>query len=141
MTSKFICNPAGLTLLETIIALLIFSVAVLGVAAMQISSMHSNGMARRATCDSVSASEFLETILSLPYDDPLLSDPDNGYVPSNPDHGPFKVAATPSTIEWEVDDEFPAANTKRVRITVRMPGNGDTVRAFTWDYIKAKDFV
>ncbi len=141
MCKQYIFNIFGLTLIETMIALLVFSVGVLGVASMQVGSMYYNAKARRATCDSVAASDSLETILSLPYDDPLLRDPDDGYEPSSPDHGPFKIAATPTTVEWEVDDQYPIPNTKRVSITVRTTGKDGIFRVFKYDFIKAKGIV
>ncbi len=141
MCKHSILSIFGLTLLETLIALLILSVGILGVASMQVGSIRNNAKARRATCDSVAASESLETILALPYDDPLLRDVDGGYKPSSPDHGPFKIAITLSTIEWEVDDHFPVPNTKRVSITVRMTGKSGMSRVFKYDYIKAKGLV
>jgi len=141
MILKYISGQAGLTLLETMIALFVFSVGVLGVASMQVNSMHMNAEARRATCDSIAASEYLEAILAVPYDDPLLRDPDDGFAPGSADHGPFKIKATNSTIEWEVDDRFPVPNTKRISITVRTIGNTLPSKVFTYEYIKAKGFV
>jgi type IV pilus assembly protein PilV len=138
---KWKTSQLGLTLLETMIALLVFSVGVLAVASMQVGSMQMNGKARRATCDSVAASDYMETIVSLPYDDPLLGDPDDGFAPGSPDHGPFNIVTTFSTIEWEVDDQFPVPNTKRVSITVRISGNEGSFKVFTYEYIKAKGFV
>ena len=118
-----------MTLLETIIALLIFSIGVMGIASMQLCSMFNNA---KAAC------RYLETILSLPFEDPLLSDPDDGYGPSDPDHGPFVVPSTSSIIEWEVDDQFPAANTKRISLWVRSGGSGKSAPVITFEYIKAK---
>jgi hypothetical protein len=123
------------------IALMVFSVGVLGVASMQAVSMKMNGKARWASLDVVAASEYLEAILALPFDDPLLGDPDDGFAPGRPDHGPFKITATRSTIEWEVDDQFPAPNTKRVSITVRRPGKHNASKVFTYEYIKARGFL
>ena len=127
-----------MTLLETIIALLIFSIGVMGIASMQICSMFNNAKALRATENEAAACRYLETILSLPFEDPLLSDPDDGYGPSDPDHGPFVVPSTSSIIEWEVDDQFPTANTKRISLWVRPEGSGKSVSVLTFEYIKAK---
>lgn len=127
-----------MTLLETMIALLIFSIGIIGVGAMQVGSMHINTKARKATYDTVAASEYLEDILSLPYDDPLLSDSDNGFEPSTPDHGPFKIESTLSSIEWEIDDQFPIPNTKRIRITLRFGGSKGSIQPSTCEYVKIK---
>lgn len=127
-----------MTLLETIIALLIFSIGVMGIASMQLCSMFNNAKALRATEDDAAACRYLETILSLPFEDPLLSDPDDGYGPSDPDHGPFVVPSTSSVIEWEIDDQFPAANTKRITLWVRPEDGGKSDAVLTFEYIKAR---
>ena len=138
MSPKFPCDPVGMTLLETIIALLIFSIGILGVASMQVCGMSNDARALSSTYDSIAACERLETIAALPFEDPLLSDPDDGYAPSNPDHGPFVLTATLSTIEWEVDDQFPISNAKRISIKVRMHGQGFGNGISTYEYIKIK---
>lgn len=141
MISKCIGSQMGLTLLETMIALLIFTVGILAVASMQLNAMAKNSKARRLTLNAVAAGEYLETVLSLPYEDPLLEDPDNGYMPSHPDHGPINIGTTSSTVEWEVDDRFPVPNTKRISITVRVNQHNVGRESFTYDYIKIKSFM
>ena len=130
----------GLTLLENMIALLIFTVVLTGAASMQARSMRNNGEARRTLRQSMIASEYLETILALPFDDPLLSDPDDGYAPAVADHGPFRIASGCGTIEWEVDDRFPVADAKRVSVTIRSSGDPGLQKIFTYEYMKTKGF-
>jgi prepilin-type N-terminal cleavage/methylation domain-containing protein len=141
MISKCNYNQRGLTLLENLIALLIFTVVLLGAASMQLHSMKINADASRAFCHSMAATEILETILALPFDDPLLSDPDDGYAPDVADHGPFRIASSRATIEWEVDDRFPVPDAKRVSVTIRTTVDHGRRKVFTYDYIKAKGFV
>jgi prepilin-type N-terminal cleavage/methylation domain-containing protein len=141
MLSNHSHDIRGMTLLETMIALLIFSIGVLGIASMQVCSMFNNAKALRLTEDEAAACRYLETILALPFEDPLLSDPDDGYAPSNPDHGPFVVASTSSTIEWEVDDQFPVNNAKRITLWVRLGGQGGSAPVLSFEYIKAKGVV
>lgn len=131
-------DSIGMTLLETMIALLIFSIGIMGVASMQVCSMYNNAKALRATYDSAAICQRLEAIHSLPFDDPLLSDPDAGYAPSSPDHGPFEVPTTRSTIEWEIDDQFAVPNAKRVSVTVRFNARHGTTKVLTYEYIKIK---
>ena len=130
----------GLTLIEVMIALAVFSVGILAVASMQDISMRSLAKARRAMFDSAAAGGQLERILSLPYNDPLLADPDSGYSLDSPDHGPFPVSATGSSIEWEVQDDYPASGTKRITVTVRKKGGAGGVRPMTYEYVKSKNF-
>jgi prepilin-type N-terminal cleavage/methylation domain-containing protein len=133
-------NQKGLTLLENMIALLLLTVALLGAAAMQANSIKMNANARRDFRHSMAATEILETILSLPFDDPLLVDPDDGYSPAAADHGPFRIASSRATIEWEVDDGFPVPGAKRVGITIRTFGEAGRRKIFTYDYMKTRRF-
>jgi Tfp pilus assembly protein PilV len=139
-TPRCFLDCRGLTLLENMIALLIFTMILVGAASMQVHSMRINGEARRTLRQSMAASEYLETILALPFDDPLLSDPDDGYAPAVADHGPFRIASGRSTIEWEVDDRFPVADAKRVSVTIRTSGNPGRRNIFTYEYMKTKGF-
>lgn len=131
-------NRMGLTLLENMIAIFIFSVVLLGAASMQVNSMKMNAEARWAFRRSMVATEFLETILALPFDDPLLADPDDGYAPDVADHGPFMIASDHSTIEWEVDARFPVPDAKRVSLTIRVNGDPGRRKVFTYEYMKTK---
>jgi hypothetical protein len=133
-------NQTGLTLLENMIALLLFTVILLGAATMQARSIKFNGEARWAFFHSMAVTESLETILALPFDDPLLDDPDNGYGPAEADHGPFGIASSRATIEWEVDDGFPVPGAKRVTITIRKAGDPGRRKVFTYDYMKTRGF-
>lgn len=121
------------------IALTIFSIGILAVASMACTGMRGITIALRTTYQSLAAGAYIEDILSRPYGDALLVDTDNGYAPCSPDHGPFEVDTTPATIEWEVDDDFPAPGTKRISLTVRHNGRG-RMRTITYEYVKAKDF-
>lgn len=138
--SRSFFNRRGLTLLENMIALLIFTVALMGIASMQVRSSKIDTEARLAFCRSMVATEYLETFLALPFDDPLLVDPDNGYTPAVADHGPFMMASGRGTIEWEVDDRFPVPNAKRVSVTIRTRGDSGRRKEVIYDYIKTKGF-
>jgi prepilin-type N-terminal cleavage/methylation domain-containing protein len=128
----------GLTLMEVMIALLIFTIGILAVAGMQISSLRSGAEAGRALYDTLAASIQLEEILSQPYDHPSLQDVDNGYNVGAPDHGPFILQPSGSTVEWEVQDGFPTLGSKRITVTIRCSGSSGQQRSYTYDYLKAK---
>ena len=136
-----ISSQAGLTLVDSMIALLLFSVGILGTLSMQTVSLHMNAQSRIQTCEIATASQYLESMLSLPFNDPLLQDSDNGFSPDTPDHGPFLIAATHSTVEWEVDDQFPLRDSKRVAITIRIAGKEGPRKVFRYEFIKARGFV
>ena len=131
-------SPNGLTLIEVMIALAIFSVGILGVAAMQNVGMAAMSRARSGSDCVRQAAGQIEAILSMDYDDPVLSDVDNGYHPESPDFGPQPLPGANASIEWEVDDDFPFPGTKRISVTVRpqMPGQGVPV---VYDCVKARN--
>jgi prepilin-type N-terminal cleavage/methylation domain-containing protein len=133
-------NCRGLTLLENLVAMLIFTVVLLGAASMQIHSVKINAEARRDFSRSMVATEYLETLLALPFDDPLLTDPDDGFAPAVADHGPFKILSGRGTVEWEVDGRLPVRDAKRVSITIRTPDDPGCRKAFTYEYMKTKGF-
>lgn len=138
---KTISSQAGLTLVDSMIALLLFSVGILGTLSMLTVSIYMNAQSRIQTGGLAAASQYLEFMLSLPFNDPLLQDSDDGFSPDTPDHGPFSIAATHSSVEWEVDDQFPLRDSKRVAITIRFAGRKGPRKVFRYEFIKARGFV
>ena len=137
---KCFFDGRGVTLLENMIAIFVFTLVLLGSASMQIHSIKLNAEARRTLLQSMFATECLETVLALPFNDSLLSDPDDGYAPDVADHGPFRIASGRGTIEWEVDDRFPVPDAKRVSVTIRTSGDPDRRKIFTYEYMKTRGF-
>ncbi len=133
-------NQKGMTLVEVMIALLLFTVGVLAVASLPGLSMQNAASARRGMQNSAAAGGHIEQILSMGYEDERLVDQDRGYYPQNPDHGPFAIEGTNSTVEWEVQDNYPAPRFKRITITIRWPDRGGAQRSFSYGYVKTKDF-
>jgi prepilin-type N-terminal cleavage/methylation domain-containing protein len=130
--------PKGLTLVEVMIALAIFSVGILAVAAMQNVGMAAMTRAHRGSDQARQAAGQIEAILSMDYDDPALADGDNGYHPESPDHGPQPLPGAKATIEWEVDDDFPFPGTKRIAVMVRPQAN-DQGGPVVYDCVKARN--
>jgi len=60
-------GSAGFTLIEILIAMAIFSIGILGVATMQISSVNGNSNARRHLEASAFAQGLIESTLSIPF--------------------------------------------------------------------------
>ena len=132
-------NQSGLTLVEVMIALAIFSVGILGVAAMQHVGMALLSRAGRGSEYSRQAAAQIEAILSMDYEDPSLSDGDSGYHPEAPDHGPLPLPGGRAGIEWEVDDDFPFPGTKRISVRVRSLAAGQGGEPVVYDYVKARN--
>ena len=72
--TQYVKGNTGFTLIEVLIAMAIFSIGILGVAMLQSGSIRGNTSARGVTDIALIATDRLEMLRSLPYDDPALSD-------------------------------------------------------------------
>ncbi len=133
-------SQKGLTLLEVLIALMVFSIGILAVISMQLVSMDAFLTGRISSQNSVAAGNRMETLLMLPYDHRLLTDIDDGFSPESPDHGPFQIAKSRAMVQWEIDDDFPAPGTKRISVAVHQPTKNNGVRISVYEYVKSREF-
>ena len=78
----------GFTLIEVLMVMTIFSIGILAVAAMQITSTKGNASARRMTEASALAKKHVENLMRLPYDHVDLNPANNPHTSS---HGPYAV--------------------------------------------------
>ena len=134
-TIKTIQKDQGFTLIEVLIALTIFAVGLLAVAAMQTSAITVNSTAGQMTTRMTWAQDKLEELMALPYSDPLLED--LGDPPSGTDSAGNLHQETISegsvnyTILWTVTEDTPISGNKLITVTVT--GKGKTTRV---SYIK-----
>ena len=131
---------AGVTLIETMIALLVFSVGILAVASMQTTSMRSNAYANQVSQKVFSAGAAIEKLMILPFDDVLLVDEDKTYNPQKPDHGPFSIPGSSFSIEWEIQDDFPEPGLKRISVMVSDQRPSIRSGKNRYEFIRARDF-
>jgi len=126
----------GFTIIEVLIAMAIFSIGILGVAAMQIASVKGNASAQSVTDVATWASDRVEKLMVLAYDDVSLSPGeysiaagtltmitdgiDNDYDGEIDESG----ETGPVTIAWTVVEDTPIDDTKTVTITVQHTGPG-----------------
>lgn len=145
---QFLTDEKGFTLIETIVALFVFTVGILALNQMQVMSIYSNSDASGLTGASSWAAGQVENILRLDYDDPLLADDGDGVNPAgagdgtgedtvpndgiDDDGGDFGLnnitaisadgfLASPDgnfMIYWNVAVDEPMRNIKTIRITV-----------------------
>jgi len=82
----------GYTLMEVMIVIAIFSIGILAVAAMQMTSTKSNASARKITEATALAENQIENLMQLSYNHDDL----------NPANNPYEINQGPYTINWNV---------------------------------------
>jgi len=107
----------GFTLIEVLIALTIFAVGLLAIAAMQTSAIRMNATGNQLTELSTVGIHKFEELMSLPVTNAQLAV-----------GGPWTDPAPPPgyTVSWTVVQDAFSANTRRITLTVS--GNGKTLR-------------
>jgi len=84
----------GFTLVEVMIAMAIFAIGILAVAAMQINSINTNAAARMQTEATSVASDAMERLLALPYD--------HGQLDADVSLNPHRQVVGAYTVQWNV---------------------------------------
>jgi prepilin-type N-terminal cleavage/methylation domain-containing protein len=126
----------GFTLIEVLIGLAIFSIGILGVAAMQISATNGNSSAGRVTSNITWAFDRVEELMALPYTHAALSAGNHSVTAGNlttdsdgidnDSDGEIDEAGETGNIsmQWTVTDDMPMNRTKTIQITVTRTGPG-----------------
>jgi type IV pilus assembly protein PilV len=118
MTTRSLCSrksEQGFSLIEVLIAISILAIGLLAVASMQGSASKNNVLAGSRTEAATLASEQMETLLSLDWDDGLL------------DPGDHQLVRGRYTISWNVVDNAIIDSTKTITLSVTWSdygGNG-----------------
>jgi len=105
----------GFTLLEVLIALLIFSIGLLAAASMQMTSIRGNNHSAALTEASYWALGHMERLMSLPF---TAGDLAAGNHPDPP------LTDSIYTITWNVADDVTTNNTKTINVTVAWTERG-----------------
>jgi len=134
-------NQNGFTLVELLIALVIFSVGILGVATMQITSIKGNGKANQISEASNAGADRIEILIALGYADALLNDGDADGVgglghatTATADYFRDRDGDGTDDIFWNIAVDQPISNTKTIRVIVVPAGSGRNVEM---TYVKA----
>lgn len=120
----------GFTLLEVLISLAFLSIGLLAIVSMQITAMEGNSYSNNLTIATTLAEDKLENLKRLSFNDPNLADSDSNPkdidtdIKSNPSL--FSHADHPNDLPqnsefirvWNVADNTPVANIKRVTVIV-----------------------
>ena len=102
----------GFTLIEVLMVMTIFSIGILAVAAMQITSTKGNASARRMTEALALAEKHAENLMRLPYDHVDLNPANNPHTSS---HGPYAVNWNVTEIDLDADG---TNDSKTINVTV-----------------------
>ena len=92
----------GFSIIECLIALSIFTIGILAVAALILSSIGENASARRITEATALAEDRLEQLMALPYDDIVAGESTQGAY----------------TVNWDVTEDVIVAQTKSITVAV-----------------------
>ena len=116
-------NRSGFTLTEVMIALLVFGIGLVGLAAALPNGMQSREKARRMSVATFLTKEHVERLRAVSFDDPDLAagvhtDPDN------PIDGIFRR-------RWQVQNDSPVIGMKRVTVSVTFVTDGPDSQAIT----------
>lgn len=114
----------GFSIIEVLIGLTIFAIGVLGIGAMQISAIRGNQTSQRFTEAVSLATDRMETLINLPYNDAELI-------------GEHSASTGPYTVSWEVDADTPIGGCKTIRLTVSWQDH-DKARSIGMDYVKSE---
>lgn len=146
MKKILIHNQSAFTLIEVLIAMLVFSIGILGVSAMQITAIRGNSNANDVSHASNFTSDQIETLMIVDYSDPQLADDDNDGTGQdadadgidddggnfglddlvNPD-GQVVSADGAYDIYWNVANNHPVLDSKTIKVTVRRTGRTNTM--------------
>ena len=118
----------GFTLIEVLVAMVVFSVALLGLEKMQIGALQVNTIASRLTQGTTLAQDRAERLMALSYNDLTLADTTakgifTSYTDPNPPQG--------YTIRWDVDTDVPSTGIKTINIFVTWKNKASQTKTFS----------
>lgn len=120
----------GFALIEVLMAMVIFTVGILALAGLQITTISGNAAARMQTEATAIGARIVERLRSLPFDHDDL-------VPTVHPHSLPASGSRPYAVNWTVRADTPVNGTKTVRVTV-TPFNKVNGRTVTINTIIAE---
>ena len=116
----------GFALIEVLMAMVIFTVGILALTGLQVTTISGNAEARMQTEATAFGAKVVEQLRSLPFDHDDL-------VPTVHPHSLPASGSRPYTVDWTVRADTPVNGTKTVRVTVTPFNkiNGRTVTIST----------
>ncbi|MEN8753071.1 MAG: prepilin-type N-terminal cleavage/methylation domain-containing protein [Desulfobacterales bacterium] len=120
----------GFALIEVLMAMVIFTVGILALAGLQITTINGNAAARMQTEATAIGARIVERLRSLPFDHEDL-------LPTVHPHSLLASGSRPYVVNWTVRADIPVNGTKTVRVVV-IPLNKINGRTATIDTIIAE---
>jgi type IV pilus assembly protein PilV len=111
LPGHFVKRNEGFTLLEVMIALVILSVGLLGLAALQLVAVKSNAFSSEMTYATMLAQQHAEVLKSLPFSDGNLTSGSHTAMGSS--------KGVQYTITWNITDNVPDTDMKSINVTVQ----------------------
>ncbi|MGD9824793.1 type IV pilus modification protein PilV [Desulfobacter sp.] len=135
-------NDAGFSLIEVLVALMIFSVGILGVSMMQLWAIRGNSSANRLTEATVFGSDQIEQMLSWDYNDDRLKSTNNNTYTLSDGSGTIADGDQADSDNfchayWQITDNTPVTDSKTIDVTVFWNLNGD-LKSFSLSAVKAQ---
>lgn len=143
MTSIFIANNKGFTIIEVLIAMVILGIGLLSLATMQVTGIKGNATANRITTGSSFSADRIEKLFALDWTHADLADDKapNGTAGLNATGASADGSAVTSdglyTIYWNVADNTPMPDIKKIRIIITR-NQGSSTNPVIMDYLKPK---
>ena len=127
-------NDTGFTIIEVVIAISILAVGLLGVAAMQTSSIQVNSAAGRITTRMNWAQDKMEELKAMPFSDPWLEAAGNPPGVDSAGNTHEQTTSDGYAVRWDIADNNPVPNTKRIVVTVTGKGKTSQLTCMKADW-------
>ncbi|MGB6012955.1 MAG: prepilin-type N-terminal cleavage/methylation domain-containing protein [Desulfobacterales bacterium] len=127
-------NDAGFTIIEVVIAISILAVGLLGVAAMQTSAIQVNSAAGLMTTRMNWAQDKMEELKAQPFSDPWLEAAGNPPGVDSAGNTHEQTTSDGYTVRWDIADNTPVPNTKRIVVTVTGKGKTSQLTCMKSDW-------
>ena len=127
-------KPAGFTLIEVIMSVVILTIGMTIAAGIMQGIIHKVSQSSRKTQAVYLAQSTLETLLICDYDDSDLNPGDHSH-PLNPVAVSGDTAGV-FTLIWNITEDSPVNNTKLINATVTWPGPDNEIESITLATVK-----
>ena len=127
-------NDTGFTIIEVVIAISILAVGLLGVAAMQTSAIQVNSAAGQMTARINWAQDKMEELKALAFSDPWLEAAGNPTGVDSAGNTHEQTTSDGYTVRWDIADNSPVPNTKRIVVTVTGKGKTSQLTCMKTDW-------